>query len=140
MTTRRLIERRDADQPMDTGFGRHQAKRVLAVQRERRALDPGFFARLVVEHLSLEAAALGPFQVHPQQHVGPVLRLGTAGTGMDRDDGTGAIVLAAEHLLDLCRFGFGLERVERLEEIRADVLALPRPFEQDAKVVDPPPE
>ncbi len=101
---------------------------------------PGFFARLVVEHLALEAAALGPLQIHPQQHVGPVLRLGSAGTGMDRDDGVGAIVLAAEHLLDLGRLDFGLERVERLEEIGADVLALARPFEQHAEVVEPPSE
>ena len=62
---------------------------------------PGLVAGLQVDHLALEAAALGPAQVHAQQHLGPVLRLGAAGAGMDRDDGVLAIVLAAEHLLGL---------------------------------------
>ncbi len=33
-----------------------------------------------------EAAPLGPAQVHPHQHLGPVLRLGAAGARMDGDD------------------------------------------------------
>ena len=64
-------------------------------------LMPGLFAGLVVEHLALEAAALRPLEVHAQQHLGPVLRLGAAGARVDGHDGVGAVVLAAEHLLDL---------------------------------------
>ena len=101
-----------------------------------RALDAGFFAGLIVEHLALEAAALGPLQIHAQQHLGPVLRLGAAGAGMDGDDGVGAIVLAAEHLLDLGGLDFALRARRARAADRADVLALPGPFEQHAEVVE----
>ena len=76
---------------------------------------PGLVARLAVEHLALEAAALRPAQVHAQQHLGPVLRLGAAGARMDRDDGVLAIVLAAEHLLGLA----GVDLARRARRGRA---------------------
>src|SRR3546814_11025602 len=44
---------------------------------------------------------LAPAQVHAQQHLGPVLRLGTAGPGLDVDEGVGRIHLAGEHALEL---------------------------------------
>jgi hypothetical protein len=40
--------------------------------------------------------ALRPLEVHPQQHVRPVGRLGAAGTGADREDRVLRVVLAAE--------------------------------------------
>ena len=95
---------------------------------KRGALQPGFVARLIVDQLALEAAALGPAQVHPQQHLGPVLRFGAAGAGMDGDDRVLAIVLAAEHLLDLAGLHFLIERVERLAEFGVDRLRRPRPI------------
>ena len=42
---------------------------------------------------------------------------------MNRDDRVLAIVLAAEHLLDLARFDLRGERRERLIELRADGLS-----------------
>jgi hypothetical protein len=39
---------------------------------------------------------LGPAQVHPQEHLGPVGRLGAAGTGADRQDRRALVVLAGE--------------------------------------------
>ena len=77
------------------------AVRVRPFDRERRVLDPAALARLQVDELGLEAAALGPAQVHAQQHLRPVLRLGAARARMDRDDGVAGVVLAAEHLLHL---------------------------------------
>ena len=112
-----------------------QAVGVLAGDRERRALQPGLFAGLIVDHLALEAAALRPAQVHAQQHLGPVLRLGAAGAGMNRDDGVLAIVLAAEHLLDLAGLHFLVERVERLRELGVDRLARLRPFDEHGEIV-----
>ena len=38
------------------------------------------------QHLDLEALALAVAQVHAQQHRGPVLRFGAAGTGLDVDE------------------------------------------------------
>jgi hypothetical protein len=40
--------------------------------------------------------ALGPAEVHPQEHLRPVGRLGAAGTRADRDDGVLRVVLAVE--------------------------------------------
>jgi len=45
-------------------------------------------------------------------------------------------MFAAEHLLDLARLNLALERVEGTCQVRDDVLTGPRPFEQDADVVD----
>ena len=135
VAARRLIERRDAHQPMDAGFGREQPVGVVAGHGDRRALQPGLFARLIVDDLALEAAALGPAQVHAQQHLGPVLRLGAAGAGMNGEDGVLAIVLAAEHLLDLAGLHFLIERLERLRELGVDRLAGLRPFDQHGQVV-----
>src|SRR5439155_4553 len=60
VTARRLIERGDADEPMDARLRREQAVRVLAGDRERHALEARLFARLVVDHLALESASLRP--------------------------------------------------------------------------------
>ena len=46
------------------------------------------------------------------------------------------IVLAAEHLLDFGGLDLRLERVERALQVGGHVLALLRPFEQHADVVD----
>ena len=54
---------------------------------------------------------------------------------MDRDDGVGAVVLAAEHLLGLGGLDFALELVEPALEISADVLAGVGPLEEDADIV-----
>ena len=93
-------------------------------------LSPGLVAGLVVDQLALEAAALGPPQIHAQQHFGPVLRLGAAGAGVDGDDRVLAIVLAAEHLLDLAGLHFLIERLERLREFGVDWLARLGPFDE----------
>ena len=110
-----------------------QAVGVVADDDQRRALDARFVARLEVDDLALEAAALGPAQVHPQQHLGPVLRLGAAGARMDRDDGVLAIVLAAEHLLGLAGVDFARKIVEAAAEIVGDRLARLGPFDEHAR-------
>src|SRR5439155_18790006 len=92
-------------------------------------------AGLVVHQLSFEAAPLRPAQVHAQQHLGRGLRLGAAGAWMDRDDGVFAIVLAAEHLLDLAGLYFLIERLEGLCEFRVDRLARLRPLDEHAEII-----
>ena len=68
------VERREAHQPvrrplslLDVAVG------VVAADLDRGALDPRLLALGHVEHFGLEAAPLGPAQVHAQQHLGPVL-------------------------------------------------------------------
>jgi len=55
---------------------------------------------------------------------------------VNRHDGVGGIVLAAEHLLRLDGVDLRLERIEGARQVAGDVLAAARPFEQDADVVD----
>ena len=102
---------------------------------ERHALDAGFVAGLVVDHLAAGSRGARPFQIHAQQHLGPVLRLGAAGARMDGDDRVGAIVLAAEHLPGFRRVDLLLQLVERAREVGVDVFARTGPFDQDADVV-----
>ena len=120
---------------MHAGFGREQAERELSRHGDRRALEPGLVAGLVVDDLALEPAPLDPAQVHAQQHLGPVLRLGAAGAGMNRDDGVPAIVLAAEHLLDLAALDKAGELLDAVGELRDDVFPLARPVDEHAQVV-----
>ena len=49
----------------------------------------------------LKASFLCPAQIHPEHHLRPVLGLGTAGPGMNADDGVIKIILSAQHLLEL---------------------------------------
>jgi hypothetical protein len=60
--------------------------------------------------------ALGPAQVHAQQHLGPVLGLGAAGAGLDVDETVGRVHLAGEHAAELEAGEFLLEAFE----VRAD--------------------
>ena len=97
------VEGRDPDQPVDAALGGEEAVGVLAAGDEGRRLEPGLLPRRGLLHLDLEAAPLGPAQVHPQQDLGPVLGVGAAGAGVDGDDGVAGVVLAAEQarLLEL---------------------------------------
>ena len=130
-----LIERRDADQAMHAGLGGEQTEGVLPGDGERDALESRFFARLVVNQLPFEAAPLGPAQVHPQQHFSPVLGLGAPGAWMNGDDGVLAIVLAAEHLLDLAGLHFLVEQIERGCQLGVNRLAGFGPLDQHREIV-----
>ena len=44
---------------------------------------------------------LGPAQIHAQQHLGPVLRLGASGARLDIDEGVGGIHFPREHAPEL---------------------------------------
>ncbi len=90
------VEGRDPDQPVDAPLGGEEAIGVLAAGDEGRRLQPRLLPRGGLLHLDLEAAPLRPAQVHPQQDLGPVLRVGAAGAGVDGDDRVAGVVLAAE--------------------------------------------
>jgi hypothetical protein len=54
---------------------------------------------------------------------------------MDSDDRVLAIVLAAEHLLDLAGLHFLVERLEPLRELGIDRLPRCRPLDEDGEIV-----
>jgi hypothetical protein len=64
-------------------------------------LMPATFAGAHFHQLGLPAAAFAEAQVHAQQHLGPVLRLGAAGAGLDVDEAVGGVEFAGEHAAEL---------------------------------------
>ena len=92
----RGVEGGDADQPVDAALGGEEAVGVLAAGDEGRRLEAGLLPRRGLLHLHLEAAPLGPAQVHAQEDLRPVLGVGPPRPGMDGDDRVAGVVLAAE--------------------------------------------
>ena len=95
------VERRDPDQPVHAALAREQAVRVATLHDERRGRDAGLLAFLDLVDLEVEAAPLRPAREHAEQHLGPVLRVGTARAGVDLADRVALVVLAAEQRAQL---------------------------------------
>ena len=137
VSSRGLVEWRNPHQPVHPRLGQEEAIGVVTADGHGRALDARFVARLKVDDLALEAAALGPPQVGAQKHLGPILRLGAASARVHRQDGVGVVVLAAEHLLDLGRLDLGRKVVESAGQIVDDMLALSGPLDEHLEIVTP---
>src|SRR4029077_4520234 len=86
MTAFGLIEGRNADQAVDSNLAGQQTEGVLPIHGEGRGFQTCFFTRLVIVENGLEAAPFRPAKIHTQQHVGPVLRFGSARPGMNGHD------------------------------------------------------
>ena len=102
---------------MHAALAPEQAVRVPTLDRERRGADPGLRARRHFEDLRGEAASLRPSQVHAQQHVGPVLRVGAAGTGVHRADRVAVVVLTREQREQLEVAEPHLERRQSVDDL-----------------------
>ena len=114
----RLVDRALAHEPVLAALGAEDAVRVLAAEGERRGLQPGLLSRARLHHVDLEAAVLSPAFVHPQKHLGEVLRVGAADVGLQGDDGVACVVLAGEKGLFLQPVELLLERRDRLGDLR----------------------
>ena len=90
----------------------------MAADHQCHRFHTGLIAGQQICRLDLEAMALCPAAVHAQQHLGPVLSLGSARTGVQRQYGIIAIVRAGEQHLELQ----GFQTILRLIDSRLDVL------------------
>ena len=116
------VVRADPHEPVDAPFGAQPAVGPPAVDLDRHALEAGLLALELVDDLGLEPVALRPAQVHPQEHLGPVGRLGAAGAGADRDDRAPVVVLAREEERRSARAGRScLELVRVAVELGGDL-------------------
>src|SRR6266576_2607480 len=106
MTSRCLIERRDAHEPVNAGLSSHQAIGIFAFNSKCYALQTSFLTWLIFDDLRFKFSLLGPFQIHTQEHLGPVLRLSATGARMDSANGVAAIVIAGQQ-----HFGLGLAQI-----------------------------
>ncbi len=137
---RGLVERGYPDEPVHARLGKQHPVGVIAGNRHRRALDTCLVARLEIDDVALEPAPLRPAQVHPEQHLSPVLRLRPAGPGVNRHDGVLAIVFAAEHLLGLAGIDFLRQLGKAGREIVEHRFAGLQPLHQHGKIFNPAPE
>ena len=92
----RLVERRQPDEPVHAALRLQDSVGVVALHRERRGLEPRLLPRAGLQQVGREAALVGPAQVHAQEHLGPVLRIRPAGSGVDRDERVTGVVLSRE--------------------------------------------
>ena len=131
------IEGGFAHQPMHSALRAQPAVGVIALDLHRHALDAGDFAGGNLADLGVESAAFAPAQIHSQQHLGPVLRLGAAGAGVDRQPGVARIHFAVEHALKLQRLEPALAVIEILldRKQRGFVILLARQHQQLGRVV-----
>src|SRR6266404_458373 len=83
MPPRIRIERRDSYETMHAGLRSQESIRVRSADLEHGALYPRFLALALVEDGYLETSSLRPTDVHPHEHLSPVLRFRSAGTGAD---------------------------------------------------------
>ena len=102
---------------MHAGLGAQPAVGMVAAHLDGGALDARHFARARIDDLGAEAAGGRPLEVHAQQHLRPVLRLGAARAGLDVEVGVVRVHLAAEHALELEFADLGLD----LREVALDL-------------------
>ena len=121
------IERRDAHQPVHAALGLQPAIGVGAVDLHRRRFDAGALAGALLEPLDLVAVRLGPAHIHAQQHLGPVLRLGAAGAGVDFEIAVVGVGLARQQALDLAALRLLAQRRRAAPRPRRRSPGRPRP-------------
>jgi hypothetical protein len=86
---------------MHAAFGLQIAIRILALDQDRRRLDPRLFARMVIDQLHLHPVPLGPSAVHALQHSGPIVALGSTGARVDFDIAVVGVGFARQQRRDL---------------------------------------
>ena len=137
MATRVGIEWRDPHQAMHARFGLQPAMGVVALDGDRRRLDPGLFARRLFDQVDRIAAPLGPAHIHAQEHARPVAALGAACAGMNFEIGVVGVGLAGEQGFDLPSFALDLQRLELIDPLllgRRVALAFAKLDERDGVV------
>jgi len=88
---------------MDADFGFQIAENARAGNRDRRVFDARLHVRQNIDDLRVVIVAFGPAQIHPQEHIRPILRLCAARARVNRENRVALIEIAAQHLL---RFDF----------------------------------
>lgn len=124
VAARRLIERRDADEAMNTVFAGEHAVSIFAFDLHRGGLDASFFAGRFVEHVGAKAFSFSPAEIHAQKDRSPILRLGAARAGLNRKDGVELVALAREQRLGFERTDIVVGSGEFLRNIVEDRIAL----------------
>ena len=105
---------------------------------DRRALDARHLAGRFLEHVDGVAVPLAPAQIHAQQHLGPVLRLGAARARLDIEERIVRVHLAGEHAPELEHLELLGDAVDLADDVveRARILLFARELMQLACLVE----
>jgi hypothetical protein len=104
------VEGADPDQAVHAALGAQPAVRRATLDLDGHTLQPGLLPLLLIHDLGVEAVPLGPAEVHAEEHLGPVRRLGAAGASADREERRALVVLTREEELCPLPGEVGLER------------------------------
>ena len=111
------VERRQAHQPVYAALGPEQPIGVLARGTEGRRLDARFLSRARLKQLHLEAPALRPAHLHPQDHLGPVLSIGAPRARIDAYERIARVIAPGEQPLLLEDRQARLDRCDLLVDL-----------------------
>ena len=103
LTAALVVERADPHQAMGALLHRERAVGEWGVHGEGGGFDAGFFGVRGVEHLDGIVVLLGPPDVHPHQHLGPVGGVDAARAGADTDQCLALVVFAGQQCAHLHR-------------------------------------
>jgi hypothetical protein len=108
---------------MDSRFLGQMAEGIIPFDTDGDAFNAGLFPRKKIEDFRGVSLALGVAQVHPQEHLSPVLGFGAAGPRVDRQDGVAAVILLVEQSPQLGLGEHFAERGHRPAEVFGYVFA-----------------
>ncbi len=97
---------------------------------------PGLLAGARLEQLDAEPTPLGPAHHHAQDHLGPVLRVGSAGARVDRHERIAGVVATREEPRLLQLSEPRLDPAELLADLVGQRLVLLSEFDQRLEIVD----
>ena len=112
------VEGAEPDQAMDAPFRLEQSKGAAALHPDGRRLDARLLALGLLDEFDRHPVALPPSEIHPEQHLGPILAVRPPRPTLDREEGgivgVGVAVeeidlTDAQLLLDLLQLGGELD-------------------------------
>ena len=86
------VKRRIAQQTMDTVFALEVAIGESAMKPQDNALEPGFLAIVFVQYLGSPLLDLGKSQIHPFQHLRPILGIDATSASVNRQDSAMVVI------------------------------------------------
>ena len=133
----RGVERRDAHQAVHALLRLQKAVGVVALHHHRGALDPRLLVGRGLQHRGLQSLALRVAQIHPEQHLRPVLGVQPSGPGVHRQDSVGRIVVLVQQDQELVALQRPAQLLRAPLELPLElgVVALPQHLLQDLQVI-----
>ncbi len=98
---------------MNTALRFQPAKGVATTDFDGGRLDPGLFARALLDPFDLVTMSFRPAGVHSHEHVGPILRFGPTRTRMHFKERVVAVGLARQQALEAKSIRFSGQFLDR---------------------------